>query len=215
LNLPRLRILVADVAALDEAIRAILAGDELTFAHSAGDVESHLACASADLIVVCEKFETQGFDLLRVAAERKNGVPVACIRMASALNAPPLPDRYRDTVMKLGAKALADLRARSAVEYDRIRRIFYGCIDRSTRMLKSNAYTRLLRLALETVGGRERLADYLGVTSHELMKWLSGAELPPFTAYCGALDVVAAGPFAGPRARAPHPAPTSGPRSSS
>ncbi|HZQ72076.1 MAG TPA: hypothetical protein VFB08_04105 [Burkholderiales bacterium] len=202
MNLPRLKILVADVAALDAAIRSILAGDELTFAHSRGDVENHLASASVDLIVVCEKFETQGFDLLRAAAERKPGAPVACIRMASALAAPPAPDHYRNTVMTLGAKALADLRAASAVEYDRIRRIFYGCIDRSTRMLKSSAYTRMLRLALETVGGREHLAAYLGVTSHELMKWLSGAELPPFTAYCGALDIVAAGPFAGPGAPA-------------
>ena len=65
-------------------------------------------------------------------------------------------------------------------------------------MLKSNAYTRTLQFASDTVGGRDRLSGLLGVTPQQLGHWMAGAELPPFEIYSSALDIVAAGPFAEP-----------------
>ena len=203
MNLPRLKFLIADVAAMDARIRSILLGDELAFAHSQPQVEALLDQESFDLAIVCERFESRGFEMLRLLAAKRVAMPVACIRLHNALTPPPLPDGYRATVTALGAKALADLRAASLVEFDRIRRVFYRCIDWRTRRLKSNAYTRTLQMAAETLGGREPLAEFLGVSMNELLDWLSGVELPPFSAYCSALDVVAAGPYAEPHQRAP------------
>ncbi len=208
MNFPRLRILVADVAAMDARIRAILPGDELTFAHATPEVERLLEAKSYELLVVCHRFDAHGFDLLRNIASRCAGaLPVVCIRPSHALDPAPSADGYKETVLGLGARLLADVRAGSPVEYDRVRRLFYGCIDKRTRMLKSNAYTRVLELASQTLGSRERLAAFLGVGARELTLWCSGAELPPFTAYCSALDIIAAGPFADAHRRpAPRPA---------
>lgn len=193
---PRLRVLVADVAAMDARIRAIFAGDDLTFAHSLDDVCAQLGAADFDLIVVCERFESSGFELISLVTARQRATPVACIRSCNPLLADPRTDGYKQTVLALGARAVADVWAGSAVEYDRIRRTFYRCVDRRTRLLRSTAYSRVLLLALETAGSRDRLAGLLGVTLHELADWIAGGELPPFEAYCAALDVVAAGPYA-------------------
>jgi hypothetical protein len=204
MNAARLRILVADVAAMDARIRAVLHGDELAFARTAAEVETLLDASPFDLALVCRRFDdSKVFDLLRTIGEdrRLQGLPVVCLRPA-----PPLagaPDGYAQTVYAMGAAALLDFHetGSSRLENDRIRRVIYHCIDRSTLMRKSNAYTRTLQYACDTLGGREQLAVQLGVPLQELGRWMAGAELPPFGVYSRALDIVAAGPFALPGKR--------------
>lgn len=101
---------------MDAPIRAILLGDDLTFAHTSRDVQLLLEATSYDLVVICERFDSQGFDLVRLLGAVSPPVPVVFIRLRNAINPPPRPDRYRETVMGLGARGLADLRASSAVE---------------------------------------------------------------------------------------------------
>jgi hypothetical protein len=203
MTLPALRVLVADVAAMDARIRAVLSGDELTFAHNLHEAQGLLERDAFDLAVVCERFDA--FEFLRLAAARRARLPVVCIRVRDPLRPAAVLDRYGETVLSLGASAVADVRSGSPVEQDRVRRIFYSCIDSQTRVLKSSAYTRTLQLAAATLGGRDELARFLGVPAGEVMRWLSGAELPPFTVYCSALDIVAAGPYARNPARAHRP----------
>lgn len=185
---------------MDARIRSLFAGDELSFAHSLEDAQALLDERSFDIAVVCERFASHGFELLRLIAARRRRLPVVGIRVSDPLGR-ACADPWRETMLRLGAKAVADLRSGSLVEHDRIRRLFYGCIDASTKMLKSNAYTRTLRLASRTLGGDERLAASLGVGVHEVMRWSCGTEIPPFAAYCLALDIVAAGPYAEPGLR--------------
>ena len=55
--------------------------------------------------------------------------------------------------------------------------------------------TRTLALALSTIGSLERLANYLGVTQHDIVQWIEGDGRPPIRVYMKALDLVASGPF--------------------
>jgi hypothetical protein len=59
----------------------------------------------------------------------------------------------------------------------------------------NNSVTRTLSLALSTLGSFERLAQHLGVTSHQIQKWMEGEGRPPTRVYLKALDLVASGPF--------------------
>jgi len=61
-----------------------------------------------------------------------------------------------------------------------------------------NSVTRTLALALCTIGGLARLAEYLGVQEALLQEWLEGRREPPTAIYMRALDLVARGPFATP-----------------
>jgi hypothetical protein len=61
-----------------------------------------------------------------------------------------------------------------------------------------NSVTRTLALASRTIGGHDRLADYLGVDEALLGEWLGGRCEPPTAIYMRALDLVACGPFATP-----------------
>ena len=65
--------------------------------------------------------------------------------------------------------------------------------------MPDNSVTRTLHLALRSIGGLERLAEYLGVPEAELVEWLTGVRRPPNRIYMRALDLVARGPFASPR----------------
>ena len=58
-----------------------------------------------------------------------------------------------------------------------------------------NSVTRTLERAARTIGGRSRLAEYLGVGEAELEEWLDGRRAPPAAIYVRALDLVANGPF--------------------
>jgi hypothetical protein len=58
-----------------------------------------------------------------------------------------------------------------------------------------NSVTRTLALALSTIGSLERLAQYLGVTEEEIVRWIEGEGRPPIRVYMKALDLVASGPF--------------------
>jgi len=61
--------------------------------------------------------------------------------------------------------------------------------------MADNSVTRTLALALRTIGGRDRLAEYLGVSESLLQEWLEGRSDPPTLIYLRALDLVANGPF--------------------
>jgi hypothetical protein len=202
LNFSRLRILVADVASMDARIRAIFTGDDLSFVRTASEVEDALGETSFDLAVVCQRFdESKVLPLLQSIAQTRSSkdLPVACIRAPGATRTSSSPDAFEQSVVGLGARAVVDLRSwpsRQRQEDDRVRRVFYGCIDRRTLMRESTAYTRTLQYASDTLGGREKLAGLLGASLHELGQWMSGAELPPVEAYARALDIVAAGPYA-------------------
>jgi DNA-binding transcriptional regulator YdaS (Cro superfamily) len=63
-------------------------------------------------------------------------------------------------------------------------------------IVADTSITRTLALALRSIGGRELLADYLGVTEAQLEDWLAGRRTPPTAIYVRALDIVASGPFA-------------------
>jgi hypothetical protein len=54
------------------------------------------------------------------------------------------------------------------------------------------------RSSIGTLGGSEALADALGVRLADLLRWVTGAEFPPYSVYLAALDVVADGPYARP-----------------
>jgi len=67
-------------------------------------------------------------------------------------------------------------------------------------VVADNSVTRTLALALRTIGGRARLAEYLGVSESLLQEWLESRREPPTLIYLRALDLVASGPFI-PRSR--------------
>ena len=64
-------------------------------------------------------------------------------------------------------------------------------------------YTETLRCAAATIGGRARLARFLGVAPEALGRWLAGEEAPPSQVFLDALDVIADGPYASPERRRP------------
>jgi len=63
-------------------------------------------------------------------------------------------------------------------------------------MQSRGRYTQTLRLAATTVGGEDRLAQYLRAQPERLARWLSGKEQTPLAVFLDALDIVAAGPYA-------------------
>jgi hypothetical protein len=68
--------------------------------------------------------------------------------------------------------------------------------------VSDNSVTRTLALAARTLGGQERLAEFLGVGEELLQQWLDAKREPPTSIYVRALELVALGPFAAPhRAR--------------
>lgn len=58
--------------------------------------------------------------------------------------------------------------------------------DAMDRELKA----RLLQRAAEITGGRERLANRLGVEAHSLEFWLSGRATPPERVFLAVVDLV-------------------------
>src|SRR5688572_29313293 len=94
---PRLRILIADVVALDARLRTILKGDELHFARTREEAAQALEAERFDLGVVCLLFdESRMFELLEHigSSARLRQLPVACIRGDGVPCAPPQLDRY-------------------------------------------------------------------------------------------------------------------------
>ena len=69
----------------------------------------------------------------------------------------------------------------------------------STTMDVRNRYTETLSCAAATIGGAERLAQFLNVPKQRLFSWLAGEESPPNQVFLDALDVIAAGPYAAER----------------
>jgi len=64
-----------------------------------------------------------------------------------------------------------------------------------------NRYTETLACAAATIGGTERLAQFLNVSRQRLSRWLAGEEPPPNQVFLDALDVIADGPYASPERR--------------
>lgn len=64
-------------------------------------------------------------------------------------------------------------------------------------------YTETLSCAAATIGGPDRLAQFLNVPRGRLMRWLAGEEAPPNQVFLDALDVIADGPYASPERRRP------------
>jgi len=54
-----------------------------------------------------------------------------------------------------------------------------------------NRYTETLAFAASTIGGPDRLAQFLNVPRQRLARWLSGEEAPPSDVFRDALDVIA------------------------
>jgi hypothetical protein len=55
---------------------------------------------------------------------------------------------------------------------------------------------RVLTLAAETLGSKERLASRLGLAVADVSGWISGLGVVPLEVFLPALDIVANGPFA-------------------
>jgi hypothetical protein len=55
---------------------------------------------------------------------------------------------------------------------------------------------RVLTLAAETLGSKERLASRLGLAVADVSGWISGLGVVPLGVFLAALDIVANGPFA-------------------
>ena len=64
-----------------------------------------------------------------------------------------------------------------------------------------NRYTETLSFAAATIGGMDRLAQFLRVPRQRLASWLAGEEAPPNEVFLDALDVSADGPYASPERR--------------
>jgi hypothetical protein len=64
-------------------------------------------------------------------------------------------------------------------------------------------YTETLACAAATIGGADRLAQFLDVPRSRLLGWLAGEEAPPSQVFLDALDVIADGPYASPERRRP------------
>ena len=62
-------------------------------------------------------------------------------------------------------------------------------------------YTETLACAVATIGGPDRLAQFLNVSRPRLLSWLAGEEAPPNQVFLDALDVIADGPYASPDRR--------------
>ena len=62
-------------------------------------------------------------------------------------------------------------------------------------------YTETLSCAAATIGGAERLAQFLKVPRSLLLRWLAGEEAPPSQVFLDALDVISDGPYASPERR--------------
>ena len=57
-------------------------------------------------------------------------------------------------------------------------------------MKSSSRYADTLSRAQETLGGRQRLAEFLDVAPEQLDAWLDGEEAPPLDVLVTALDVI-------------------------
>jgi hypothetical protein len=66
-----------------------------------------------------------------------------------------------------------------------------------------NRYTETLSCAAATMGGNDRLAQFLNVSRKRLNRWLAGEEALPNQVFLDALDVIADGPYASPERRRP------------
>jgi hypothetical protein len=55
---------------------------------------------------------------------------------------------------------------------------------------------RVLTLAAETLGSKERLATRLDLAVADVAGWISGLGIVPLEVFMAALDIVANGPFA-------------------
>ncbi len=58
-------------------------------------------------------------------------------------------------------------------------------------MSDDTPHTRTLRLAVETLGSAERLAQAIGASVAEIEAWVAGHVHPPPSAFLKAIDIVA------------------------
>lgn len=58
-------------------------------------------------------------------------------------------------------------------------------------MSTDTPYARAFRLAIETLGGAEHLAQALGAPVADIEAWAEGRAHPPASAFLNAIDVVA------------------------
>jgi hypothetical protein len=75
------------------------------------------------------------------------------------------------------------------------------CLARFADMDVRNRYTETLSCAAATMGGSDRLAQFLNVSRKRLNRWLAGEEALPNQVFLDALDVIADGPYASPERR--------------
>ena len=203
---PRLRILVADIAAVDRRLRDALAGDSLSFARTSTEAQKKLELAPFDLAVVCLRFdESRMFELVGHirSTPRLADLPVACVRGDGVQASSTAVDRYRHTALAIGARALIDFEAVPVgpAGNDSIRRQLYECLEKGTRMARSTTYTRTLQHASDTVGGHQALARALATDDSQVSRWLRGVDFPPFKVFLAALDIIANGPYGVPPQR--------------
>ncbi len=58
-------------------------------------------------------------------------------------------------------------------------------------------YAKALSRAEKILGGRARMASFLGVRPEKIQAWLDGEEPAPLEIFLRSLDVIADGPYAG------------------
>jgi DNA-binding transcriptional regulator YdaS (Cro superfamily) len=58
-------------------------------------------------------------------------------------------------------------------------------------MEQRSRYASALSQAEQTLGGRKRLAEFLGVVPEKIEAWLAGEEAPPPEVLLNTLDVIA------------------------
>ena len=57
-------------------------------------------------------------------------------------------------------------------------------------------YAKALSRAEKTLGGRARIAAFLGVPPEKIQAWTDGEEVAPLEIFLRSLDVIADGPYA-------------------
>jgi hypothetical protein len=60
-------------------------------------------------------------------------------------------------------------------------------------METANVYSDTLKIAAETVGGRRKLAQRLGVAADDLAVWMTHGERVPLEPFLRALDIIEGG----------------------
>jgi PleD family two-component response regulator len=112
------KVLVADIPAADEKIRACLPGHDLHFVRTLGAAVRELRRDGYQLIVIGMHFDdSRMFELLQYVRSlpRHKDVPVICVQCEEVMLSEAVLKNMEDAVKALGGTAFVDLRDNSHV----------------------------------------------------------------------------------------------------